>query len=121
MSFGVQGVNDPFGTAQQSGDASTNLRPFANLDLSSQQRTQIRSILSNATSQGLSESQVQSQIAGVLTPQQQQTLQADQQSQGSSAGHHHHGHHGGGQSSVTSPTSASSPADPWDPNQTSTS
>ena len=56
MSFGVQGVNDPFGTAQQSGDASTNLRPFANLDLSSQQRTQIRSILSNATSQGLSES-----------------------------------------------------------------
>lgn len=125
MSFGVQGVNDPFGAAQQGTDPSTSLRPFANLDLSSQQRTQIRQILGNAKSQGLSQSQVQSQIDGVLTPQQQQTMQTDlQQSQGSSTSghHHHHGHHGGGQSSAASAssdtTTTTTPADPWDPDQT---
>jgi Spy/CpxP family protein refolding chaperone len=120
MSFGVQGVNDPLATAQQDGPAGTSLRPFANLNLTAGQRTQIRSILSNAKSQGTSEAQVQSQIAAVLTPQQQQTLQTDlQQGQGSSAGHHHQHHHGGqssAASSTTSSTSASSD-DPWDPVQ----
>jgi Spy/CpxP family protein refolding chaperone len=123
MSFGVQGVNDPLAAAQQNGSAGTSLRTFANLDLTADQRTQIRTILNNAKSQGTSEAQVQSQIAGVLTPQQQQTLQADQQQgQGSSAGHHHH-HHGGqssGASSTTSSTSTS-PVDPWDPTQPASS
>lgn len=123
MSFGVQGVNDPLAAAQQNGSAGTSLRTFANLDLTADQRTQIRTILNNAKSQGTSEAQVQSQIAGVLTPQQQQTLQADQQQgQGSSAGHHHH-HHGGqssGASSTTSSTSTSS-VDPWDPTQPASS
>jgi len=122
MSFGVQGVNDPFSGSGQSTDASTSLRPFANLDLSQQQRSQIRSILSNAKSQGLSESQVQSQINGVLSPQQQQTLQTDQQHQAGNGGHHHHGHHHGGGSSSAGATSATTaPADPWDPDQTATS
>ena len=122
MSFGVQGVNDPLAAAQQNGSASTSLRPFANLNLSSDQRTQIRSILSNATSQGTSEAQVQSQIAAVLTPQQQQTFQSDlQQGQGSPTGHHHH-HHGGHSSAASSTTSSTSapPADPWDPTDAAT-
>jgi Spy/CpxP family protein refolding chaperone len=124
MSFGVQGVNDPLAAAQQDGTASTSLRPFANLNLTADQRTQIRSILSNAKTQGTSEAQVQSQIAGVLTPQQQQTLQTDlQQGQGSSAGHHHH-HHGGhssATSSTTTSSTSSTPVDPWDPTQPATS
>ncbi len=123
MSFGVQGVNDPLAAAQQSGSASTSLLPFANLNLSSDQRTQVRSILSNAKSQGTSEAQVQSQIAAVLTPQQQQTLQSDlQQGQGSSAGHHHHQH--GGDSSAagsTTPSTSASSVDPWDPTQPASS
>jgi Spy/CpxP family protein refolding chaperone len=123
MSFGVQGVTDPLAAAQQDASASTNMRPFANLDLTAGQRTQIRSILSNAKSQGTSESQVQSQINAVLTPQQQQTLQTDlQQGQGSQAGHHHH-HHGGSSSASTSTGSSTSttPTDPWDPTTTTTS
>jgi hypothetical protein len=98
------------------------MRPFANLNLTSDQRSEIRSILSNAKSQGTSEAQVQSQINAVLTPQQQQTLQTDlQQGQGTQEGHHHHHHHGGGgsgsTSSTTSATSTTS-TDPWDPDQT---
>lgn len=121
MSFGVQGVTDPLAAAQQETSASTNMRPFANLDLTAGQRTQIRSILSNAKSAGTSESQVQSQINAVLTPQQQQTLQTDlQQGQGSQAGHHHHHHHGGSSSATSSTTSSTSttPTDPWDPTTT---
>jgi Spy/CpxP family protein refolding chaperone len=127
MSFGVQGVNDPLAAAQQNGSAGTSLRTFANLDLTADQRTQIRSILSNAKSQGTSEAQVQSQIAGVLTPQQQQTLQTDlQQGQGSQAGHPHHHHHGGPSSAASSTTSSTSSTstssvDPWDPTQPASS
>jgi Spy/CpxP family protein refolding chaperone len=126
MSFGVQGVNDPLAAAQQDSSASSSMRPFANLNLTSDQRTQIRSILSNAKSQGTSEAQVQSQINAVLTPQQQQTLQADlQQGQGSSGGHHHH-HHGGQSSAASSTTSSTSSTstssvDPWDPTQSASS
>ena len=124
MSFGVQGVNDLLAAAQQSGSASTSMRPFANLNLSSDQRRQVRSILSNAKSQGTSEAQVQSQIAAVLTPQQQQTLQSDlQQGQGSSAGHHHHHQHGGDSSAAgsTTPSTSASSVDPWDPTQPASS
>jgi Spy/CpxP family protein refolding chaperone len=121
MSFGVQGVNNSLGTAQQ-GDGSSSMRPFANLNLTSDQRSEIRSILSNAKSQGTSEAQVQTQINAVLTPQQQQTLQTDQQQgQGTQAGHHHHHHHGGGGSSSTSSTTSATSTtstDPWDPDQT---
>ena len=124
MSFGVQGVNDPLAAAQQDGSSSMTMRPFANLNLTPDQRTQIRSILSNAKSQGTSEAQVQSQINAVLSPQQQQTLQADQQQgQGSSAGHHHHHHHGGQSSAASSTTSSTSTSsvDPWDPTQSASS
>jgi Spy/CpxP family protein refolding chaperone len=124
MSFGVQGVNDPLAAAQQDSSSSTSLRPFSNLNLTSDQRTQIRSILSNAQSQGTSEAQVQSQINAVLTPQQQQTLQANlQQGQGSSAGHNHHHHHGGQSSAASSTTSSTSTSsvDPWDPTQSASS
>jgi Spy/CpxP family protein refolding chaperone len=83
MSFGVQGIT---GSQQPDGSSSaTGLRPFANLNLSEDQRTQIRAILKNAKSQGLSETQVQGQIGEVLTPEQQATLQAGQQNAQSQA------------------------------------
>jgi Spy/CpxP family protein refolding chaperone len=48
---------------------------FADLNLTSAQQAKINQILQNAKSQGLSPSQVQSQINAVLTPAQQSTLQ----------------------------------------------
>jgi Spy/CpxP family protein refolding chaperone len=60
---------------------SNSLRPFANLDLTEDQRTQIRAIFQQAKSQGLSQTQVQQAINAVLTPAQQQTLQSDIQQQ----------------------------------------
>lgn len=65
--------------------------PLANLDLSSTQQQQIQNIFSEAQSQGLNPSQVQSQINAVLTPQQQQQLQSDIQQFKSQ---HHHGNDG---------------------------
>jgi Spy/CpxP family protein refolding chaperone len=49
---------------------SNSLRLFSDLDLTEDQRTKIRSIFKNATSQGLSQSEIQSQINAVLTPAQ---------------------------------------------------
>jgi Spy/CpxP family protein refolding chaperone len=57
--------------------STTSLRPFANLNLTEQQRTQIRSIFQQAKSQGLSQADVQQQINAVLTPTQQAQLQSD--------------------------------------------
>jgi Spy/CpxP family protein refolding chaperone len=56
---------------------SNSLRPFANLNLTEAQRTQIRSIFQQAKSQGLSQSQIQQEINAVLTPDQQAQLQTD--------------------------------------------
>jgi Spy/CpxP family protein refolding chaperone len=53
--------------------------PFANLNLTSSQQTQIQSILQNAQSQGLSPDQVNSEIEGVLTTSQQSTFASDLQ------------------------------------------
>ena len=103
MSFGVQGVT---GSQQPDGSSpATGLRRFANLNLSEDQRTQIRAILKNAKSQGLAPSAVQSQINAILTPAQQQTLQADvQKAQAAHSGHHHHHGGGGSASSANSAT-----------------
>jgi hypothetical protein len=109
MSFGVQTIagSDP---TQQTGTTSTSLRPFANLNLSEDQRTQIRSILQNAKSQGLSQTDVQQQISGVLTPDQQATFQSDvQNAQSARSGHHHH-HGGGGHASSTDSSSSTATA-----------
>jgi Spy/CpxP family protein refolding chaperone len=56
---------------------TSSLRPFANLDLTEQQRTEIRAIFQQAKSQGLSQTQIQQQINAILTPAQQTTLQND--------------------------------------------
>jgi Spy/CpxP family protein refolding chaperone len=64
---------------------STSLRPFANLNLSEDQRSQIRSIFQQAKSQGLSQTQVQQAINAVLTPDQQAQLQSDIQQFGQGA------------------------------------
>jgi Spy/CpxP family protein refolding chaperone len=81
MSFGttsVSGTSAAYGSQQPPNPFSTS-GPFGNLDLTSQQQSQIQNILSQAKSQGLSPSQVQGEINNVLTPDQQQTLQSDLQ------------------------------------------
>jgi Spy/CpxP family protein refolding chaperone len=77
MSYGVSSASLFGSTSQTDGSSSNSLRPFANLNLSEAQRTQIRSIFQTAKSQGLSQSQVQQQIGAILTPAQQTTLQSD--------------------------------------------
>ena len=54
--------------------------PFANLNLTSSQQSQIQQILQNAGSQGLSPDQVNDQINAVLTASQQTTFAGDLQS-----------------------------------------
>jgi len=88
---------------------TSSLRPFANLDLTEQQRTQIRAIFQQAKTQGLSQTQIQQQINAVLTPAQQTTLQNDIsqfQSQNSAAT--------GTSSSTQTPPNPSSTDDPLD-------
>jgi Spy/CpxP family protein refolding chaperone len=85
VSYGVQSA-DLFGsTSQPNGSTSTSLRPFSNLDLTEDQRKQIRSILKTGNSQGLSQSEIQQQINAVLTPTQQTTLQTDLANRSSSS------------------------------------
>jgi Spy/CpxP family protein refolding chaperone len=74
----ISGTTSTYGPQQPSNPFSTS-GPFGNLDLTSQQQSQIQDILSKAKSQGLSPSQVQSEINNVLTPDQQKTLQSDLQ------------------------------------------
>jgi Spy/CpxP family protein refolding chaperone len=77
MSFGVQSAG-LFGTSTSTGDSTSNsLRPFADLDLTEDQRTQIRAIFKTAKADGLSQSQIQDQINAILTPTQLATLQSD--------------------------------------------
>jgi Spy/CpxP family protein refolding chaperone len=77
MSFGVQSAS-LFGSSQQTADStSLNLRSLANLDLTEDQRTQIRSILKAAKSQGLSQAEIEQQINAILTTSQQTTFQSD--------------------------------------------
>src|SRR5271154_5054852 len=71
---------------------------FSNLDLTSAQQSQIQQILQNAKTQGLTPTQVANEINSVLTPTQQQTLQADL----AKLKQHHHHHHGGGGSNADS-------------------
>ncbi len=92
MSFGVSSTTNPWAT-QQTDPSQTNaapnggMRQFANLNLTEAQRTQVRSILHNAKQNGTSQSDVQSQISALLTPDQQATYQSDlqQQTQGVSS------------------------------------
>jgi Spy/CpxP family protein refolding chaperone len=83
VSFGIQGTTA--GTSSAVSQSGSSLRPFANLDLTEQQRKQIRQIFQTAQSQGTSQSDVQSQINAILTPAQQQQLQTDLQSQTTAA------------------------------------
>ena len=111
MSFGVQTVGglDP---SQQAG--SPGLRPFANLDLTEDQRSKIRSILQTAKSQGTAPADVQKEVSAVLTPAQQATFASDVQNarNAGSGRHHHHGGGGHGDSNTASSSSSdSAPAD----------
>jgi hypothetical protein len=101
MSISIQSTtNNPYAIPSLLNSASqTNATsPFANLNLTSTQNTQIQSILQNAQSQSLSFSQVQSQINSVLSPTQQTAMQSNVQK---SQAHHHH-HRSGGSSDATS-------------------
>ena len=76
MSYGVQSAG-LFGSTSQTGGTSNSLRPFANLNLTEDQRTQIRSIFKTAKTDGSTQAQIQQQIFAILTPTQQTTLQSD--------------------------------------------
>jgi Spy/CpxP family protein refolding chaperone len=108
---GIQGTSLTGGLSPDAtSGGSQTLRPFANLNLTEDQRTKIRSILQQAKAQGLSAADVQKQINGVLTTDQQTTLQSDvQKAQSAPSGHHHH-HHGSGGGSASSSSSSSSAA-----------
>jgi hypothetical protein len=69
-----------------------SLQPFANLDLTEAQRTQLRSIFASAKQNGTSQADVQKEVNAVLTPAQQQTLASDIKAGGGHFGgrHHHH-------------------------------
>jgi Spy/CpxP family protein refolding chaperone len=77
LSYGVQSAGLFGSTSQTDGTTSVSLRPFANLDLTEDQRKQIRSILKTADSEGLSQAEIQQEISAILTPDQQTTLQND--------------------------------------------
>lgn len=87
---GSSSVSDATLSGQQPRNPFSSDGPFANVNLSADQQQQISSILATAQSQGLSPSQVQSQINSVLTPTQQQQLQTDISQL---KAHHHHGGH----------------------------
>jgi hypothetical protein len=84
---GIQSVSATPSYASVGTQSSGSLQPFANLNLTAAQRTQLRSILQSAQQNGTSQASVQQQIQGILTPAQQQTLTADLKASG---GHHHH-------------------------------
>jgi Spy/CpxP family protein refolding chaperone len=83
MSYGVQSAG-LFGSSSVDGSTSNSLRPFANLDLTEEQRDQVRSILKNAKNEGLTQDQIAQEINSILTPTQQSTFQSDQASVSSS-------------------------------------
>lgn len=96
---GVSGLGSPWSVNATTTNATVSTAqlagPFASLGLTSAQEQKISQILQNAQSQGLSASQVQSEINGVLTPTQQQQLQ-------SQIGQHRHHHHGSGSAASSS-------------------
>jgi Spy/CpxP family protein refolding chaperone len=82
MSFGIDATSLLSSQYPNSTTGGTGgLRQFAGLNLSEQQRTQMRSILQNAKSQGTSQADVQQQLEGVLTPDQQAQFTAAQTGQ----------------------------------------
>jgi hypothetical protein len=111
MSF-IQGIGS---TDPTNATNTPSLRPFANLNLTDDQASQIRTILQTAQAQGTSPTDVQTQINAVLNPQQHQTLQNDLAAQ-KTGGHHHGGHHHHSSSSATSTSATTAaPANPEDP------
>jgi hypothetical protein len=78
--------------------------PLANLNLTSQQQTQIQQLLSqNPGSASQTPTQIFKQLENILTPQQQEQLKTNLET--SSAQHHHHHHQ-----SSSSTASASEPS-----------
>jgi hypothetical protein len=96
FSVAASGSTTNNSSASSTGSLSAGL--FSNLGLTSTEQTQIASILQSSS--GLSFSQIESRINGVLTPSQQQTFESDMVSLHSHAhGHHHHGGAGSSSSS----------------------
>ncbi|MDB5091969.1 MAG: hypothetical protein JWO85_70 [Candidatus Eremiobacteraeota bacterium] len=82
MSFGIDTTSLLSSQYSNSTTGGTGgLRQFAGLNLTEQQRTQMRSILQNAKSQGTSQADVQQQLEQVLTPTQLSQFTAAQTGQ----------------------------------------
>jgi hypothetical protein len=89
----------PAKTAASAASQLASSSPFANLNLTTGEQSQIAAIL--RSSQGQSFAQIANNISGILTPTQKQTFASDLQSMESSGGHHHHHHGSGGSGSST--------------------
>jgi periplasmic protein CpxP/Spy len=84
MSFGIDAsslLSSQYSSSTTGGTGG--LRQFAGLNLTEQQRSQMRTILQNAKSQGTSQADVQQQLEQVLTPTQQSQFAASQRAQSS--------------------------------------
>lgn len=84
-----------------------SLQPFANLDLTEAQRTQLRSIFTAAKHSGSSPSDVQQQVDSVLSPAQQKTLAQDIR-----GGHQGHRRHTDAEPSTNDGSASSTAAQP---------
>lgn len=106
MSFGVDATTLLSSTSQTTQtDAPTNLRRFANLNLSEDQRTKVRAILQQAKTNGTSSADLQTQINAVLTDAQKTQLQQNvQNAHGDGSGRHRHAAGSGDTSSSSTAT-----------------
>jgi hypothetical protein len=116
---GIQSVS--VSAAQSYATVSTqtqqSLQPFANLDLTEAQRTQLRSIFTSAKQNGTSQADVQKEVNAVLTPAQQQTLASDIKAGGAQFGGHHH-HHQSTDASTTPSSDATQASSSTSPSST---
>jgi hypothetical protein len=87
-------------------NAALAASPFANLNLTGQEQTEIQSILQRAQSSSLSFAQVANQIDAVLSPSQQTTFQQDLSTFQAQHKQHHHHHGSGGSSDLFSDLAA---------------
>jgi Spy/CpxP family protein refolding chaperone len=102
MSYGVQSAG-LFGSSSQTDGTSSSLRPFANLDLTEDQRSQIRAIFKTAKADGSTQTEIQQQILAILTPTQQTQFQTNLAAQSTSSSDSNDSTTAGTQSAASAP------------------
>ena len=83
--------------------------PFANLNLTAQQQTQIQQLFDQGSASSTqTPTQLFNQIESLLTPQQQATLRSDLETLGAKLHHHHHRSDASANASPSAATTSSS-------------